>query len=272
VKLIPRHGTVVAYVALFCALAGGAYAAVKLPGNSVGTKQLKTNAVIGAKVKDGSLAAADFAAGQLPAGPKGDTGAAGPKGDTGAAGPKGDTGATGPTGPTGPAGQDATLGAMPGGVASHVFIVDEATPQSTAACTFKQNGVPSGSAEQIVAFQSLVGEKLEGLAKTTNCTGGFGIKVPKAGVYTVSLEWMWGANNTGVRTVGMRRTNAGGSEYLGESRIDATQGTETAQSVTSTTRFGKDDLIQVYAIQSSGSALGTIGDGRTSLRVQYVAP
>jgi hypothetical protein len=44
---------------------------------SVGTAQLKPNAVTGAKVKDGSLTAADFGAHQLPAGPQGPQGAAG---------------------------------------------------------------------------------------------------------------------------------------------------------------------------------------------------
>jgi hypothetical protein len=72
------------------------YAAITLPKNSVGSKQLKKGAVTGVKikngavgankVKDGSLLAGDFKAGQLPAGAKGDTGPAGPKGDTGAPG------------------------------------------------------------------------------------------------------------------------------------------------------------------------------------------
>lgn len=61
---------VVSVIALFCALGGGAYAAVKLPNNSVGTKQLRnravsnaklgSNAVTGAKVKNGSLTGADI--------------------------------------------------------------------------------------------------------------------------------------------------------------------------------------------------------------------
>jgi hypothetical protein len=63
-----------------------------LPTNSVGAKQLRAGAVTGLKVKNGSLTAADFAAGQLPSGPKGDTGAPGPSG------PKGDTGAPGLSG------------------------------------------------------------------------------------------------------------------------------------------------------------------------------
>lgn len=75
----------VALLALFVALGGVGYAAIKLPRNSVGTKQLKRNAVTSAKVRDATLRAKDFGRGQLPAGPKGD---------------KGDRGDTGPPGPT----------------------------------------------------------------------------------------------------------------------------------------------------------------------------
>src|SRR5690349_22567027 len=67
---------VVAYLALFVALGGTSYAAIKLPGNTVGTKQLKTgavttkklakNSVTGAKVADGSLTASDVNAATLP--------------------------------------------------------------------------------------------------------------------------------------------------------------------------------------------------------------
>jgi hypothetical protein len=76
---------VVACVALFVALAGTGVAAVEVlvPKNSVGTAQLRSNAVVSAKVKDHSLDAKDFASGQLPAGPAGATGAAGPAGPIG---------------------------------------------------------------------------------------------------------------------------------------------------------------------------------------------
>jgi hypothetical protein len=80
-RTIKRHLTfanVVAVMALFLALGGGAYAALKVKANSVGTKQLKDNAVTGDKVKDGSLAKGDFGNGQLPQGPKGEQGPAGP--------------------------------------------------------------------------------------------------------------------------------------------------------------------------------------------------
>jgi hypothetical protein len=102
-KRIARHlgHNVVAYAALAVALGGTSYAAVSLPRNSVGTPQLKANAVVSSKVKNGSLLRADFKAGQIPAGA---TGPAGPTGPAGAAGPAGSAGATGATGATGPAG------------------------------------------------------------------------------------------------------------------------------------------------------------------------
>ena len=87
----PSLAMVVALLALFVALGGGAYAALKLPKNSVGSKQIKANAVNSSKVKDGSLLAGDFKASQLPKGDKGDPCLAS---DPNCKGPKGDTGAT----------------------------------------------------------------------------------------------------------------------------------------------------------------------------------
>jgi hypothetical protein len=95
------YANVTSTLALFVALAGGAYAAYELPRNSVGTPQLKEAAVTSAKVRDFSLRAKDFRAGQLPAGPTGPVGARGPTGSTGPAGARGPTGSTGPVGPQG---------------------------------------------------------------------------------------------------------------------------------------------------------------------------
>ena len=61
----PAHGTVIAYLALFVALGGSAYAIQRLPRNSVGTRQLKANAVTGGKVKNGSLTGKDVDASTL---------------------------------------------------------------------------------------------------------------------------------------------------------------------------------------------------------------
>jgi hypothetical protein len=78
----PSPALVVACLALLVALSGaGVAATLAVPRNSVGTVQLRSNAVISSKVKNGSLLRADFKSGQLPSGP------AGPAGPAGAAGP-----------------------------------------------------------------------------------------------------------------------------------------------------------------------------------------
>src|SRR3954451_14637640 len=60
----PSPAMIVACIALVVAMAGTGYAALKLPKNSVGTKQLKKNAVTGKKVKPHTLRASDVKAGQ----------------------------------------------------------------------------------------------------------------------------------------------------------------------------------------------------------------
>src|SRR5918994_7145273 len=93
----PSSALVVACLALLVALGGTSYATVlNVPKNSVGTPQLKRNAVKSAKlapnavrtghVLNGSLLSEDFKAGQIPQGPKGDKGEKGDTGDKGTAG------------------------------------------------------------------------------------------------------------------------------------------------------------------------------------------
>ncbi|MGA8746318.1 MAG: hypothetical protein WB507_10695 [Solirubrobacterales bacterium] len=104
---------VISCLALFIALGGAAYAATKLPANSVGTKQLKGGAVTAAKVKSGSLLASNFAAGQLPAGPQGLTGEDGREGHEGregAGGPRGLQGEPGQRGEQGLKGEKGEKG------------------------------------------------------------------------------------------------------------------------------------------------------------------
>ena len=82
-----RHITpslIISVMALFVALGGASYAAIKIPKNSVGNTQLRKDAVTSTKVKDRSLLATDFRTGQLP---RGATGATGATGTAGAAGP-----------------------------------------------------------------------------------------------------------------------------------------------------------------------------------------
>lgn len=90
-----RYANVTATMALIVSLGGTSYAAIKLPKDSVGAKQIRADAVSSSKVEDASLLSKDFKAGQLPQGLQGRTGATGPTGTTGA---------TGPAGPAGPIG------------------------------------------------------------------------------------------------------------------------------------------------------------------------
>src|SRR4029077_2177960 len=53
----PSHATIVAYLALFVALGGSAYAATSLPAGSVGATQIRAGAVTGVKLAKGSVTA-----------------------------------------------------------------------------------------------------------------------------------------------------------------------------------------------------------------------
>jgi hypothetical protein len=94
------YANVTATLALFIALGGGAYAAVNLPANSVGTTQLKGKSVTPAKLAASTSALIKGG----PAGPAGAKGAAGGDGAVGAAGAVGAVGPQGPKGDTGPGG------------------------------------------------------------------------------------------------------------------------------------------------------------------------
>jgi hypothetical protein len=78
------YSNVMATGAMFLALGGVSYAAITLPANSVGSKQIKDGAVGSADVKNHALKAGDFKGG-LPSGPRGQRG---PKGDAGPAAAK----------------------------------------------------------------------------------------------------------------------------------------------------------------------------------------
>lgn len=95
---IRRHH--IALLALFVALGGTSYAAIKLPANSVGSRQLRNGAVTQRKLARGVLPSLRVG----PQGVAGHDGAPGPQGPAGERGPAGPTGAQGSTGATGPRG------------------------------------------------------------------------------------------------------------------------------------------------------------------------
>jgi hypothetical protein len=93
------YANVMATIAVFLALGGSSYAALKISGKQVADhsltgRDIKNGSLKSRQIKNRSLLARDFKAGQLPTGAQGSQGVQGPKGD------KGDKGGAGPPGPT----------------------------------------------------------------------------------------------------------------------------------------------------------------------------
>jgi hypothetical protein len=124
----------VAYIALFVALGGVSYAAVKLPANSVGTKQLKPNAVTLSKIAG---SARDALVGQR--GAKGDPGLPGAKGETGLQGLQGETGLRGLQGETGLRGLQGETGLR--GPQGDIALMSNTTPCSASASEARYGAV-----------------------------------------------------------------------------------------------------------------------------------
>src|SRR5437764_4634608 len=146
----PSPALVISIAAPAVAMAGTGYAAITIPAHSVGHKQLKRNAVTTVNVRDHSLLARDFRAGQLPRGGSGGTGARGPAAPRVPAGPRGRTGRTGAGGPPGPtAASVSALRDPPAGTGSFTAIasttitttvsgrllVNAASPSATVTCS-----------------------------------------------------------------------------------------------------------------------------------------
>ena len=128
-RLARRHTTAVAYLALFAALGGSAYAAVTVTG-----KNIKNGTITGKDVKNRSLGTSKLSAtavGSL----TGERGPQGPRGEQGDRGPAGLPGQTGPKGDTGPAGEQG-----PTGVSGYVVVV---TPEDNATT------IPKGQADRV---------------------------------------------------------------------------------------------------------------------------
>jgi hypothetical protein len=96
------YANVMATVAVFVALGGSSYAAIKvgskqIVNNSIRSKDIRNDQVRSSDVRNGSLLSKDFKAGQLPTGP---AGRQGPPGVPGADGTDGTDGANGATNTT----------------------------------------------------------------------------------------------------------------------------------------------------------------------------
>ena len=136
---------VISLIALFVALGGTGYAAVKLPRNSVSAPQIKTGGVGSSEVKNRALRAIDFKAGELPVGAKGDKGDPGTNGTNGAPGEPGSAAAFARVQPNG-----TVLPAL-GDFPAQSKNVSDANITNPAAGTYCFTGLPFRPASAVVA-------------------------------------------------------------------------------------------------------------------------
>lgn len=200
--LLRRHLTyanVAATLALFLALGGAAYAATQLPKNSVGTNQLRKEAVTAAKIAKKTRKQLQGDRG--PAGPQGPQGKAGAKGATGARGAQGNTGAPGADG-TGPAYEAAAKPAAPTAIGTGTQVVGLSLAQGQYATS--ANVVVTSTAGATVTCTLLSGGEASATIPTT---GGF---------ETLSMSGTRGLGGAGTATV-LCTTIAGTAELVSAS-------------------------------------------------------
>ncbi len=259
----------IALAALFVALGGTSYAAIAIPRNSVGATQLRQNAVTSAKVKNGSLTARDFEAGQLPVGKTGAAGAPGAKGETGATGGQGPAGPKGETGPQGPQGQ-------PGPAGSHVTepLSVRVTRTSTA---FSVPSTTNGSPTTPLPFTTERYDDggffdLGAAPGEANVPGDALLTVPRTGTYQLAAGSRWLQNGDGVRTIAISGPNPSPG-ILVQSAVPANPVGVTTQNVSTLTRLTAGQRVYVSVGQSSGGPLDIAGSLSTvHFAATYVGP
>src|SRR6266566_4798412 len=184
----------VALIALFVALGGTSYAAVKLPANSVGSRQLKKGAVTPPKVARSTVKLF--------------------KGQRGAAGQRGPTGGQGPTGAAGAPAAGAVLGLLIG--SDTLDYVNPTWPngaditESAGTVAYSPNATmvardlyvatnvaPGGVDSRAVTLRvnhvdTALGCTITGTA--TTCTSGATVTVPPGSILSMKLQRSVGAS------------------------------------------------------------------------------
>jgi hypothetical protein len=254
-----------ACVALFIALGGVSYAAA-LPRNSVGSKQIKNDAVTSAKVKNGSLKALDFGTGQLP---------------SGAIGAKGDPGPTGPAGPATGAAGGALSGSYPN-PALAAGAVETSALADGAVTAAKQAAVPNvriyqsttQAAIASVGNYTLVpfdGESYDpfGMHAAASPTQ---VTIPRTGVYHVVAQVEWPTNNATAFGLDIVRDHDL-NDVVGWSLDPALRSIGNIQQVVAEARFTAGQTVD-FGVSHDATTSLTLNatSSRTFMAVHWVSP
>lgn len=239
----PSPAMIVACVALFVALGGTSYAAIKLPANSVGTKQLKNSAVTGVKVKDASLTGAKLAEGSV-AGTKLTDGTV-----TGAEIQDGSVaGADLADGAVGPA----KLSPAPG------VRLERTAAESTVSGT------------SVWVAWDKVDYDLGGMFAAGQPNR---VTAPIAGRYLITATVRWAADQSGRRALAIAYNE---SVQIARSNVSAFASAPFSPEQTATTvyKMNAGDWVGVYVMQDSGGPLGLMTNVQNGVTfsVQWVGP
>jgi hypothetical protein len=274
------YANVMVTILAFIVLGGSAYAAFKLPKNSVGTKQIKPNAVNGSKVKNGSLTGADIEASSLGSVPHaanadllgGSASSAFLKsadqisgGDLTATygAPQIKNGAVGPS----------KIGSLPAAsLGNPIYNVDVSDND----CQGTNSTFPTTHQDDI-DFAS-VGFDNGGLASKPNsannsCFNGFNISA--TGTYIVTASIFWEPNATGDRKIELVGTNPTGPccalDVSSEEAANPTDGAthDTRLSTSGIARLEAGASVAVLGFQTSGTGLSFFGG---NLQIAWIGP